>query len=87
MRWEFDVIASRDRRLFSRILQTLENQMIVHSFSGDADREEDTVHIHFVVSSEENKAYRIEAMLHRLENVLSVTVSAPVPEPGAMVQT
>jgi len=36
MRWEFDVVATKDRRLFSRILQAIESQMVsVHSFSGD----------------------------------------------------
>lgn len=83
MQWEFKIIASKDRRLLSRIFQTLENQMmIIHSFRGEADEEEDLVFITFVISSPGDKAYRIEAMLHRLENVLSVAVATRMPEPG-----
>lgn len=74
MTWEFEVIATRDRRILSRIFQTLEYQMLeIHSFT--AHTREEMVHIMFVVSSEQDKAYRIEAMLHRIENVCFVTAS------------
>lgn len=74
MRWEFEVVATKDRRLFSRILQAIENQMVsVHSFNGEI--KDDTASIHFVISSEEDKGYRIEAMLYRIENVISVSAS------------
>ena len=73
MTWKFQVSATENQRLFSRILQILDAQMVnIHSFIGQA--REDGVCVHFVVSSEVDKAYRIEALLHRLKDVLSVSV-------------
>ncbi len=72
MTWKFHVHATEQRRLFSRILQILENQMVdIRSFAGEANEAE--VRITFVVSSEQDKAYRIEALLHRLEDVRNVS--------------
>jgi (p)ppGpp synthase/HD superfamily hydrolase len=74
MTWKFHVHASEQRRLFSRILQILESQrVIIHSFSGEMD-DHGVCLTSFVVSSEDDKAYRIEALLHRLEDVHSVSV-------------
>lgn len=74
MTWKFHVLATAERRLFSRILQVLESQMvIIHSFVGDVDHED--VRVGFVLSSEQDRAYRIEALLYRLEGIRSVSVS------------
>ena len=74
MTWKFEVAATKQRRLFSRILQALESQMVtIDAFA--AETKDDAVHICFVISSEEDRAYRIEALLHRLEDVRSVSVS------------
>lgn len=74
MTWKFHVLAITQRRLFSRILQVLETQMIqIRSFTGEASEAGTCVTIIF--SSEEDKAYRIEALLHRLHDVQSVSVS------------
>jgi len=73
MTWKFQVSATENQRLFSRILQIIEAQMVsIHSFTGQAS--EEGVCVYFVVSSEEDKAYRIEALLHRLKDVCSVSV-------------
>jgi acetolactate synthase regulatory subunit len=73
MTWKFDVHASKQRRLFSRILQILESQMVsIHSFAAEVTS--NGTYVIFVISSEEDKAYRLEALLHRLEDVCSVSV-------------
>lgn len=73
MTWKFHVHATEQRRLFSRILQILESQMVsIRSFAGEAN--DAGVCVTFVVASEQDKAYRIEALLHRLEDVRSVSV-------------
>jgi acetolactate synthase regulatory subunit len=73
MTWKFHVHAIEQRRLFSRILQVLESQMVsIRSFAGEVNS--GGVRVVFVVSSEEDRAYRIEALLHRLEDVQSVSV-------------
>ena len=73
MTWKFQISATENQRLFSRILQILDGQMVcIHSFTGQA--REDGVCVHFVVSSEVDKAYRIEALLHRLKDIRSVSV-------------
>lgn len=75
MTWTFHVIATNQRRTFSRILQVLDSQMVrIHSFSGNTNGTETCVTVIF--SSEQDKAYRIEALLHRLEDVHSVLISA-----------
>ena len=72
MIWKFHVQATGQRRLFSRILQILESQRVsIRSFSGEENSA--WVSVAFVVSSEEDKAYRIEALLHRLEDVHRVS--------------
>ena len=73
MTWKFHVHATEQRRLFSRILEILESQMVsIRSFAGEANDAE--VCVTFVVSSEQDKAYRIEALLHRLEDVRRMSV-------------
>jgi acetolactate synthase regulatory subunit len=72
MTWKFHVHATEQRRLFSRILQILESQMVsIHSFAGETNDAE--VRVTLVVSSEQDKAYRIKTLLHRLEDVRSVS--------------
>jgi len=73
MTWKFHVHATEQRRLFSRILQILESQMVnIYSFAGEVN--DAGVCITFVFSSEQDKAYRIEALLHKLEDVRSVSI-------------
>jgi len=73
MTWKFYVLATTQRRLFSRILQVLESQMVdIHSFTGETNETETSAI--FVVSSEQNKAYRIEALLYRLEDIRNVSM-------------
>jgi acetolactate synthase regulatory subunit len=77
MTWKFDLHASEERRLFSRILQILESQMVsIRSFTGEAKG--GGVRVTFVVSSEQVKADRIQALLSRLQNVQDVLVRAEV---------
>ena len=72
MTWKFHVLAITQQRFFSRILQVLESQMVrIHSFSGDTNDIENCITV--VFSSEQDKAYRIEALLYRLEGVRSVS--------------
>ena len=74
MTWRFEIVAGVQDRLLSRILQVLEVQRVrIHSFSGDLN--ETGARVTFVVSSNEDKAYRIEALLHRLEGVDRVSSS------------
>ena len=73
MTWKFHVHAIEQRRLFSRILQILESQMVsIRSFAGEVNNGE--AYVTLVVSSEEDKAYRIEALLERLQHVRNVSV-------------
>jgi UTP:GlnB (protein PII) uridylyltransferase len=73
MTWKFEIVATQQHRLLSRILQTLDTQLVsVHSFSSET-LEPDVI-VTFVVSSEQDKAYRIRAMLYRLEGVRDVAV-------------
>jgi hypothetical protein len=74
MTWNFDICATQQRRLFSRILQILEGQMVgIPLFTGEAGSSSET-RVHFVVESEADRAHRIEALLYRLEGVRSVSV-------------
>ena len=84
MTWKFHLQASDQRRLLSRILQILDTQGVsTHSFS--AETKETQMHVQFVVSSEEDKAYRIEALLYCLHDIQAVsklecpTTKAPHP--------
>ena len=72
MTWKFHLQASDQRRLLSRILQILDTQGVsIHSFSGET--KETQMHVQFVVWAEEEKAYRIEALLYRLHEVQAVS--------------
>ena len=74
MTWKFHVLASAERRLFSRILQVLESQLVaIHSFAGDEDGT--VIRVTTVFSSEQDKAYRIEALLYRLQGIQHISVS------------
>ena len=75
MRWRFEVFATRQDRLLSRILQVLEVQRVsIHSF--DADLNEAEARMTFLVSSHQDKAYRIRSLLYRVEGVDQVSVSS-----------
>jgi len=71
MTWKFYIAATAQRRLFSRILQILESQMVmINSFTAETTVEGVTVV--FVCSSDEDKKHRIEALIYRLEDVKEV---------------
>jgi len=73
MTWRFDVVATAQERLLSRILQVLEVQRVsIQSFAGHMN--EARARVTFVISSQEDKAYRIEALLYRLEGIDLVSV-------------
>ena len=72
MTWKFHLQANDQRRLLSRVLQILDTQGVrIHTFSGETDITGTDVLL--VISAEENKAYRVEALLHRLPDVLAVS--------------
>jgi len=74
MTWSFEVTAAAQERLLSRILLALDQQRVfIHSFTGELDETESRVVFKF--SSEQDKAYRIRALLCRLEPVKSVVVT------------
>lgn len=71
--------AVEGHRLLSRVLQVLEGQKVrIIAFS--AELTDNGVGIFGTFTSDEDKAYRIEALLHRLEDVRSVTVFDREPE-------
>ena len=73
MTWRFDVVATTQERLLSRILQVLDVQRVtIHSFAGEMSGT--GARVIFVVSSKEDRAYRIEALLYRLEGVDEVAI-------------
>ena len=73
MTWRFDVVATVQERLLSRILQVLEVQRVsILSFNGEMSAM--GARVTFAVFSEEDKAYRIEALLYRLEGIDRVSV-------------
>jgi hypothetical protein len=77
MNWRFDIVATMQERLLSRILQILEVQRVsIHFFTGEMNGT--GAKVTFAVSSEENRAYRIEAMLYRLEGIHQVSVSSEI---------
>ena len=72
MTWKFHLEANDQRRLLSRILQILDTQGVsIHSFT--AETQQARMDIQFVVSSEEDKAYRIESLLYRLHEMQAVS--------------
>lgn len=75
MTWKFHVLAITQQRLLSRILQVLESQMVdIHSFNGEASNK--SVRVEFTFSSDHDKAYRIQALLYRLEGICNASESA-----------
>jgi hypothetical protein len=73
MTWKVHIFAIEQRRVFSRILQILESQMVsIHSLTGTIGSEE--VCVTFLFSCEQEKAYRIEALLHRLEGIREISI-------------
>lgn len=75
MTWKFHVCATTQRRMFSRILQVLESQMVeVESLAGEIGGEE--TRVRFLFSSTQERAQRIKALLYRLEGIRDVRVFA-----------
>jgi len=75
MTWKFHVFATTQRRMYSRILQVLESQMVeVHSFAGEARGRE--MCFSFLFSSPRDNADRIKALLYRVEGVQTVKAFA-----------
>ena len=75
--WTFRVVASKQQRLFARILQVLDNQQVViQAFCGAVNGESSIVTAS--VESQEDKKHRIEALLYRIEGVQSVTVARQI---------
>ncbi|MEI9978230.1 MAG: hypothetical protein WDN23_04395 [Edaphobacter sp.] len=73
MTWRFHIDAIAQRRVFSRILQVLENQSVsIHYFKGDVA--EGMAHVAVVCSSEQDKAIRIQALLYHLQGVRGVLI-------------
>jgi len=73
MTWTLYIVAVEGHRLYSRILQVLEGQRVcVCAFSGETSATRVCVTV--TITSEEDRIYRIEALLHRLENIHSVAV-------------
>ena len=69
------IVATDEHRLFSRILQVLEGRRIpVHMFTGTII--DGIAHISTRLRCESDQAYRLQALLYRLEDVRSVTVFA-----------
>jgi acetolactate synthase regulatory subunit len=74
MIWRFEVIATAEQRLLSRILQVFEVQQVsIRTFAGEIDGT--AARVTFVVSSQQDRANRIEALLYRLEGVDQISVT------------
>ena len=71
MTWMFVLKAKQERFVLSRILQVLETQSVA-LLSFHADSAGDTLCVRCVVSSDQDRRYRVEALLHRLHDVLSI---------------
>jgi acetolactate synthase regulatory subunit len=72
MTWKFHLQANDPKRLLSRVLLILDTQGVpIHSFSGETNEQE--ISVQFVITAEEDKAYRIEALLYRLHKVQTVS--------------
>ena len=89
MTWTFHIVATQDRRLLSRVLQVFENQGVkIDFFASEVSGE--SVHITCEIASELNLAYRLQALLYRLANIVSVLVAErePIigPEPIALAE-
>lgn len=73
-----DIVATESQRLFSRVLQVFETQRVdIRSFTGEVRERE--VGITVVCVLDPSRAYRLEALLNRLENVRGVTCRAVIP--------
>jgi hypothetical protein len=73
MTWTFQVTAKDERKLYSRLFLVLEQQRVaIGLFHAEAG--EGQVRVTFVISSEEDKAYRIESLLYRLQDVCSIFI-------------
>lgn len=81
----FQIVATDEHRLLSRILQVLEGQRIhVQVFSGTVL--DGIAYISATLECGSDRAYRLEALLYRLQGVRSMTIS-PVrcDEPAAQL--
>lgn len=77
MTWTFHIAAAKGQRLLSRILQVLETQRVnIRAFYGEINNDE--VRVTIIASSEEDRAYRIEALLYCLKDVRSISVVTAV---------
>jgi hypothetical protein len=74
MTWTFHLTAKDQRRLYSRLFLVLDQQMVAIQ-SLHAEAKDSRVQITIVVCSEEDRAYRIEQLLCRLQDVTSVCVA------------
>jgi acetolactate synthase regulatory subunit len=73
MTWTLHLTAKDQRRLYSRLFLVLEQQMVaIQAFHAEAKGSR--VQITIVVCSEEDRTYRIEQLLCRLQDVTSVCI-------------
>lgn len=73
MTWIFHVSAKDERRLYSRLLLVLEQQMVsIQIFH--AEIQEGRAQITFVISSDAKRACRIQSLVCRLQDVTDVSV-------------
>ena len=71
MTWTLLVKAKPERFVLSRILQVLETQSVtLQSFHADASG--GMLCVRCIVSSDHDRRYRIEALLHRLHDVSTI---------------
>ncbi len=73
MTWALSVAAKDERRLYARIFLVLEQQRVAIE-SIHAETHQGQVEVKLVLSSEEDKASRIQSLLYRLHDVHSVSV-------------
>ncbi len=75
MIWQINILAAEQRRVLSRVLQVVENQMVrIHSFYAKAG--EANIYLSVTFSSDQDKTSRIQALLYRLEDIVSVSVNS-----------
>ncbi len=68
MKWTFQLKAKATHMFFLRVLQVFETQRVnIRSFSAETDQDRMTVMVQF--ESDLHKAFRIEALLHKLVGI------------------
>jgi hypothetical protein len=73
MTWIFHVSAKDERKLYSRLLIVLERQMATIQIF-HAEVHEGRAQITFVISSDADRACRIQSLVCRLQDVTGVSV-------------